>query len=229
MKNALILQISLGLTLLATAALVALHVLSPEIDPVWHMVSEYAFGDHGWVLSVFFFAWGLAYWAGALALAPVARGWTARIGVGLLFVTGLGAIMGGLFDVRHPLHGAAFAIGVPFLPIAALLVTGHLRRTHGLNSPYLRFAAHAPWVSLVLMGVTMWLFISGMSAAGALSQTPQLVTTLPDGVIAIHGIANRLLVASYLAWLALASVSLRGRPATRGAMTAAGISIGTLQ
>jgi len=44
----------------ATAALLllaSLHVLSPEFDPSWRMVSEYANGHYGWVLSLMFAAW----------------------------------------------------------------------------------------------------------------------------------------------------------------------------
>ena len=38
--------------------LVCLRLLSPEFDPSYRMISEYALGSHGWVLSVTFLAWG---------------------------------------------------------------------------------------------------------------------------------------------------------------------------
>ena len=36
------------LTAATILLLAALHVLSPEFDPSWRTVSEYAFGHYGW-------------------------------------------------------------------------------------------------------------------------------------------------------------------------------------
>ncbi len=35
--------------------LAALHNLKPELDPSWHMISEYAIGNHGWMLRLSLF------------------------------------------------------------------------------------------------------------------------------------------------------------------------------
>jgi len=47
-----------GVAVLATAvafvSLAILHVVSPEFQPSWRMVSEYANGHHRWLLSVMF-------------------------------------------------------------------------------------------------------------------------------------------------------------------------------
>jgi hypothetical protein len=51
--------------------LASLHVLSPEFDPSWRMVSEYAFGRYGWVLSLMFVCWGISAWA--LAIWPAVK------------------------------------------------------------------------------------------------------------------------------------------------------------
>ena len=48
--------------------LAALHVLSPEFDPSFRVVSEYANGRYGWVLSLMFVAWALSSWALAIAI-----------------------------------------------------------------------------------------------------------------------------------------------------------------
>jgi hypothetical protein len=52
-----------AMAVLATAAafvsLVILHLVSPEFNPSWRMVSAYADGRHGWLLSIMFAAWGL--------------------------------------------------------------------------------------------------------------------------------------------------------------------------
>jgi hypothetical protein len=42
--------------------LAGLHVLSPEFDPSFRVVSEYANGRYSWVLSVMFAAWALSSW-----------------------------------------------------------------------------------------------------------------------------------------------------------------------
>jgi hypothetical protein len=47
--------------------LVTLHVLSSEFSPSWRMVSEYAFGQYAWVLSLMFLSWGIGSWALAVA------------------------------------------------------------------------------------------------------------------------------------------------------------------
>jgi len=56
------------LTAATTLLLASLHVLSPEFAPSWRMVSEYAFGHYGWVLSLMFLSWGISSWALAVAI-----------------------------------------------------------------------------------------------------------------------------------------------------------------
>jgi hypothetical protein len=48
--------------------LASLHVLSPEFDPSWRVVSEYALGRYSWVLSLMFLSWGISSWALAAAI-----------------------------------------------------------------------------------------------------------------------------------------------------------------
>ena len=130
----------------------------------------------------------------------VDSGW-AKFGVFQMFVTGLGAIMGGLFDVQHKLHGLSFAIGVPFLPIAALLITYHLLKKTDWQgySATMQVSTHAVWISLVFMAISMFLLFSSLKSQGIVygPDSPPL-TELPGGVIGINGWANRLLVLSYI-------------------------------
>lgn len=130
----------------------------------------------------------------------VSSGW-AKFAVVLLFLTGIGAIMGGLFDVKHKLHGLAFAIGVPFMPIGALIISYHLidKTEWQPHSSTLLLSAHSIWISLVLMAVLMMYFFSSLKKAGiAFGPDVPPLTVLPKGVIGIHGWANRLLVLCYL-------------------------------
>lgn len=205
-----------GLVLLSALCLGALHVLSPELDPSWHMVSEYAYGTHGPLLRGFFACWGSGAIALAIAVLPLGTQWWHRLGAAFVLASGFGAIGGALFDVRHPLHGLAFGLGVPTLPVGALLLTGLLAR-HAPNARRpLRISAHATWLCIVLMGVSMGLFIASLKAAGAFHpESGQALQTLPAGVTSVSGYANRLLVLAYLTWIALAGMAMRHiRPAT---------------
>lgn len=194
-------RIAIGSAGISLLSIFSLHFLSSEIDPTWHMVSEYAYGQYGWVLSLFFISWAISYWATGFALAPLSKSWIYRVGIFLVFISGLGAIMGGLFDVRHNLHGLAFLLGVPFVPIVAPFITRYLQHKYNLQNNYAILFSHATWASFILMAITMYLYISQMQKIGALSSTPQLLTSLPEGVTSVIGYANRLLVVSYLGWL----------------------------
>ncbi len=186
----------------ALAALVVLHLVSPELDPSWHMISEYAYGKAGLVLTLLFLCWAASCGCALASLVPLLKAGWAKVALVLLGISGVGALMGALFDVRHDLHGTAFALGVPTLPIAALIVSTRLSRSAPAARTSLLVSAHATWISLVLQAGTMALFVSALVRAGAFHpETRQMLTSLPEGVPAIVGYANRLLVVAYLAWL----------------------------
>lgn len=202
-------MIAIAAAVVSSLCLIALHVLSPEFDVSWRMVSEYANGNHSAVLTAVFATWALASWALAVALRPLWSNWLGRFGLVFLFLAGVGEMMGGLFDLNHPLHGAAFAIGVPSLTLAAILVTLALRR-RGVDMPM--WPAHLVWISFVLMAATMVLFFIALGRAGidVSAQTGPLAA-LPEGVTAYNGWANRLLFAASYLWLVVAGrVALRG-------------------
>ncbi|RYG53113.1 MAG: DUF998 domain-containing protein [Chitinophagaceae bacterium] len=191
--------IAFGITSLAS--LLALHFKSSEFKPAFRMVSEYALGGHKWLLTVFFICWGLCSISSGLMLWNVVNSGWAKVGVVLLIVTGVGAIMGGLFDVQHKLHGLSFAIGVPFLPVAALLISYHLIKNPDWQNyrTVMLLSSHLVWISLVFMAVSMFLLFSSLKSAGINygPDSPPL-TALPEGVTGINGWANRLLVVCYI-------------------------------
>lgn len=195
--------LAIGATLVSALGLVALHLLTPQLHPSWRMVSEYANGDHRWVLTVVFLTWALGSFALALALLPSLTGWVGAAGLLFLVLAGVGEAMGGLFDIKHRLHGAAFAIGVPALPIAAIVLTIAARRA-GLNMPI--WAAAMPILSVAVMAVSMAMLFSSLKAAGiTMSADSQPLSALPDGISAWNGWANRLLFAAYYLWVILAA------------------------
>jgi hypothetical protein len=185
-------------------ALAALHVVSPEYAPTWRMISEYAMGKHKWLITTFFYGWGTSSILLAFVLwSKVSSSW-AIFGVAMLVLSAVGEIMGGLFDVKHKLHGLSFMLGVPAVPIAALLIGYGLagESIDASQRSLLLFSSHATWISLVLMGVAMGVMISGFQKAGIkMGPDEKPPEQVPAGVIAWAGYANRLLVACYVGWV----------------------------
>jgi hypothetical protein len=189
---------------LSLLSLVFLHFLSPEFKPSWRMISEYAMGRHKWLVTSFFLCWGLSSIFLSLLLWNKVNTVWGTIGVILLFISSIGEIMGGLFDVNHKHHGLAFLLGVPTLPAAAMLIGYDLIRTPGLEgqASSIVLSSHATWISLVLMGASMAIMFAGFKKAGILvGPNVQPPKTVPPGVIALAGYANRLLVICDVGWL----------------------------
>lgn len=186
------------------ALLAALHVVSPEFDPSWRMVSEYALGGYPWLLSAMFLCWAVSSWALVAALHPVAGSWIGKAGLALLAVSGLGEAMAAYYDVTaQTMHGVAATLGVPTLPIAALLLGVALDRAvgHGAGRPAMRLLGHLTWISFLLVAGTMALFMSTYAAAGG-DPTAGPPALLPEGTVALNGWANRLLIICYCGWIA---------------------------
>ena len=156
-------------------------------------------------MTAVFITWGVASWALALALRPLWTSWLGRFALLFLVLAGIGQIMGGIFDINHELHGAAFAIGVPSLTLAAILVTLALRRA-GVDIAM--WPAHLSWIAFALMAATMIHFITSLSGAGIdLTAQSGPLASLPEGVTPFNGWANRLLfAASYLFLMSTARV-----------------------
>ena len=204
---------------LATLALLALlHIVSPEFDPSWRMVSEYALGAYPWLLSAFFLCWALGSWALAVSVWPLARGWMVKTGVAFLTLSGLGEALAAFFDVNAAtMHGLAGAIGVPTLPIAALLISYGIDRAEPMpGRRAMRLTAHLTWISLIAMAASMALFFSTYTAAGG-NPGAGVPSSLPEGTVALHGWANRLLIICYCAWNAVSARRLMKADAGAGA------------
>ncbi len=169
--------------------LTALHLLSPEFDPSWRMVSEYALGDYGWVLSLMFLTWALSCVMLFFAVKSHIHTIGGKIGLGFLLVSAVGTGMAAFFDISHSLHGLAFMIGIPSLPIAAILISISLVRNQDWASARrsLLWLANLPWVSIVLMVIMMFI---GLSQSGG---------EFGPGVLI--GWPNRLVVLAYCGWL----------------------------
>ena len=145
-----------------------LHLVSPEFDPSWRMVSEYANGRFGWVLALMFVSWAVSTWALAFALYPLTTTWPAGLGIGMLVIAGIGEAMAAAFDINHPLHMQAAILGMNGLPIAALLIgISFARAGHwGASRRMMLWMSQLPWISVVVMSIAMALFFTGLSRAG---------------------------------------------------------------
>jgi hypothetical membrane protein len=189
-------------------ALVTLHFASPELAPSWRMVSEYANGEHEWLLTLVFAAWALSSFALLVALWPISESTLGKVGLALLILAGIGQAMGGLFDINHKLHGPAAMIGIPSLCAAAIVVTIALGRRADIEAPPL-WSAHLPWIGFILMMGTLFMFFSSLKAAGVdVAAQSGPLRELPPGVSGYVGWANRLLFAAAYLWVLLASISV---------------------
>lgn len=210
MRNlALIAELVISCGVLSLLSLIILHFVSPEYKLSWSMVSEYALGKHKWLLTIFFVFWGFSsILASYLYFSLIPNMWGV-IGALFVFVSGIGAILGGIFDVKHKLHGLSFAIGVPTLPIGALIIAYQLGNQNNWldHKNQLLLSAHRVWISLVLMGITMVIFFSGLKKAGVpFGPDQEPIKEIPENVIALNGYANRLLVLVYVAFNIIVSL-----------------------
>jgi hypothetical protein len=120
-------RLSIAAAVAVLLLLASLHVLSPEFDPAFRMVSEYALGRDAWVLSLMFLAWGMSSWALAVAIWSQVKTKAGKVGLWFLVIAGLGEAMASVFDVTHdPGHSIAGALGIGGFPIAALLLVSAL-------------------------------------------------------------------------------------------------------
>ncbi|HZM09814.1 MAG TPA: DUF998 domain-containing protein [Candidatus Limnocylindrales bacterium] len=207
--------------ILATVAtvflLVTLHVLSPEFSPSWRMISEYAFGHYAWVLSLMFLSWGIGSWALAVALWSHVHTTAGKVGLWFLIIAGIGEAMASAFDITHPTgHGIAGLLGVIGFPVAALLLSVTLGRNETWRTARrpLLWVANLSWISVVLLLVTLAIMTMQMTRINGGHLPQHAPKSLPPGVLALDGWADRLIVLSNCAWVLLAArhaIQLRGK------------------
>lgn len=201
----------------ACALLVSLHVLSPEFSPAWRMISEYANGNYGAVLSAMFTAYGVSMLAVAFAIRSRLTTKRGKVGLVLLTLSGIGAASASIFDLnQEALHELSGALGYFGLPVPAMLITTALCRVQpwsAAKKPLLA-AANLTWVSIVVwVGSFVVMIATFVVALGGLPSTPP--DDLPAGVIALVGWTNRLAVLSAWAWVvtvARYAIKFQGSP-----------------
>ena len=172
------------------------------------MVSEYALGHDGWVLSLMFLAWGISSWALVVAIWSQVKTTAGKVGLWFLVIAGLGEAMASVFDVTHDIgHSIAGVLGMGGFPIAAVLLSVSLGRLHawrGAKKPLL-WLANLSWISVVLLVGTLVLLTVQFAQANG-GQLPQHAPAhLPAGVLGLDGWADRLFVLSTCLWMLVAA------------------------
>ena len=201
-------RLAMAAAVVALLLLAILHVLSPEFDPAWRMVSEYALGKYGWALSLLFLAWGISSWALAIALWPQVATRAGKVGVWLLVIAGLGEAMASVFDITQDTgHAIAGLLGMGGFPVAAVALSVSLSRApawHAAKRPLL-WLAHLSWISIVLLVATLALMTVQVAQAYGGQLPQQAPTHLPAGVLGVDGWADRLFVLSACVWALVAA------------------------
>jgi hypothetical protein len=183
------------LALLCFGSVMLLHIVRGEIDPLRRVMSEYANGSHGQLMTVVFYAFGLSALALAFRLrnAIHLRGVT-RLFPWLLALGGVGLIAAGVFEVERPLvpdsleeiiHSNA-SVAAFLLVITAMFLFTYACRT---DARWWRFR----WTSITL----------ALGAAAAAMATPITQTTGWSGAV------QRLLGLTILAWFLLVALYVR--------------------
>lgn len=177
---------------ITAALIVILHIVEPEYDPSWRMISEYSLGRHGWLMRIAFVTMGITPAAMCVALWPFGGAWT--IGLALVAAGALGAAFVDSDPITTPraqasrmgkAHTALGTVCIVGFPIAALVAAIGVADDLGWT---LTIAAVVPWAGL--------LWFLGVSAGGrGLGGSPELRVGWPD----------RACLVGYSAWVVLAA------------------------
>jgi hypothetical protein len=131
--------IAIGGIVYFVVAIVVLHFLRPEYNPVNHAVSNYAVGPYGYLMTIAFYALALSLLALAFGLLhSIARTRLSRVAILLLCFASVGMVVMGIFpgDVHalHPpatikgvIHWTAASISFLSIMIAAFLLSRSFR------------------------------------------------------------------------------------------------------
>ncbi|HET9919410.1 MAG TPA: DUF998 domain-containing protein [Ktedonobacteraceae bacterium] len=178
-------------------AVVILHLLRPDLNPVTHAVSNYAVGPFGFLMTSAFFMLALSEFALAQGLVRgLACSRRARVSVALLNLAAAGLVVTGLFhsDVNAPrppastsalLHWTGAGISFLSLMISIFLLSGCFKDDARWQSIY---RLSYGWGAGILLA---------LAAYGALA------------MIDWTGIGERIYIATSILWLLFASLQLR--------------------
>lgn len=126
--------------------LASLHIIKPEYEPSWRLISEYAIGRFGWVMVLAFLSLALSCVSLSLAIRSSVNTRAGKIGLFFLLLSATGMIIAAIFTAdpitatqgqlttHGTLHGLGGLLGIPGFPVAALLISLSLRRNPAWRS-----------------------------------------------------------------------------------------------
>lgn len=187
--------------------LAVLHVLKPEFDPAWRMISEYEIGKYGWLMRLAFFCWGGGFLLFVLSLWHRLGTFGGKVGKWWLLLISMALFGAGLFapqpitdltrGTTDKLHALCGALMIFTLPIAATLIAFALSKhqtTRKSKTPLFWFTLLV-WMGLIAFFYTM---VRYASQAKTRAYGPDVLIGWP----------NRFLVLTYSIWLiAVARIS----------------------
>jgi hypothetical protein len=192
-------HVSIAATAVFLVLLVVLHLLKPEFDPSWRMISEYEIGPFGWLMQVAFFSWALGSASLFVAVKPHIRTTSGNVGLALLLVAAVGMIIGGIFipdsitTSRNALstaskwHSVGGALAILPMPIIATLVSWSLVRHN------------QAWISgrrlILSLTALTWLSLGGFLLVAVVQHNGRA------GPHAVLGWLNRAFAVAFSMWL----------------------------
>jgi hypothetical protein len=122
-------RLSLYAAVLFILSLIILHIIKPELDPSWRMISEYEIGNLGWVMRVAFFLLAGSCITLFAAIYSEIRWLLGKFGLVLLLLSAAGMILAGIFT-SDSMTGSRTPIGqihelgamLDSIPFAALFI-----------------------------------------------------------------------------------------------------------
>jgi len=183
------------LALMCFFAVMLLHFVRADLDPVRRVMSEYANGEGGLAMTIAFYAFGLACLALAVRLRPsIVRSRVLPFVRALLSIAGAGLLLSGVFEV-----GRAF---VPDTAEESLHSVGSISAFVCLIVAMLLFTYGAPqqeeWRSFAPVSWSLALVAGAAGASTPWASGP-----------AASGIVQRILGGAVLLWLLLVARRIR--------------------
>ena len=176
-------------------AVVTLHFLRPNFNPIHRFVSEYAVGPYGSLMTSAFFGLSLGSLALVIGLSQdVSRSWRSWIGLFFLAVWAVGILIAAIFPVGDRIvlgtpsgyiHYRASVMSFFSLVFAALLLSWHFKQDERWSS----FHRPAVILSVLMLLALIGFFLSANTAYGGFSQ--------------------RIFISMFLIWLLLTAARLR--------------------
>lgn len=179
-----------------TVGLIAiLHVLEPEYDPSWRMISEYSLGRHGWMMRLAFVTMAIGLAATCVALWPFGGAWT--IGLAAVSVGALGAAFLDADPIMTP-RAHATPVGRAHTVMGGVLLAGFPLAALFAGIGVAPGLGWTPAIaSAVPLAGLVWFLIAAAPAHGQ-GGSPEIRIGWPD----------RFCLLAYLGWVVLAAVSV---------------------